>query len=73
LLEDTKAVIRSRNTKKNRQYNDQNIDDKKTSNNPQNTTQEHKIEQQSKSWENSGSSEFNYYSTSGIVGELGFF
>jgi hypothetical protein len=25
------------------------------------------------SWVNSGSSDFNYYSTSDIVGELGFF
>jgi hypothetical protein len=39
MFEDTKGVIRSRKSNKDRQYNDHNINDRKTNNGPQNTTQ----------------------------------
>ena len=41
-LDDTKVVIRSRKSKKNRQYNDHKKVDKKTNNDLQNTTQKTK-------------------------------
>jgi molecular chaperone GrpE (heat shock protein) len=43
-FEDTKRVIRSRNSKKDRQYNSQKKKYKRTNNDLQNTTQKTKIE-----------------------------